>query len=108
MSWKNPSWNLTKFFKKKSSSSDLNEKIESSGVFEFSFTCIVNESQSWSTREIKILILQNPWSALNKTPSITTIHTESGDEAFKISFQALTRIKGKMIEESIRRHLSLI
>ncbi len=106
MKWKKPSWNLFKVFNKESSKPDLTEEIQKSGVCEYTFSISVKENDSLLRRKIKMIIVQNPWSILTKKPSITNSQTESGDSVLKISFQTHSKVKGKLIEEDIRRQLN--
>jgi hypothetical protein len=102
MKWPKMLEDLRRTIKTKWQKNTAMEVNDRSNAFDYFFKVQIESTDNLPLKQIKGLILQNPWTAINTPPTLRI----TDNSELEIGFAVINENKGKMIEEGVRGLLS--
>ena len=75
---------------------------DQSRVTEYSCVLDMPKGKDADLRQVKNLIIQNPWSTVAISPEIALSEETDGGKSLNVKFRVISVSKGKLIEEQIK------
>jgi hypothetical protein len=70
-------------------------------INKYTFNCKIDDPEHFPDRDIRKLILLNPWAAVSTPPMIKYVKDKDGATQIEIGFNVISMKEGKMIEQKI-------
>jgi hypothetical protein len=102
MKWPKMLEDLRRTIKIKWQKNTVVEVNDRSNAFDYFFKVKIESTDNLPLKQIKALILQSPWAAINSPPALR----KTDKSELEIGFVVINENKGRMIEEDIRGLLS--
>jgi hypothetical protein len=101
MNWHRISFNFKKIYQDRFGKSKAIVDDRPDKINEYTFNCEINDPENFPDKEIRKLIVLNPWTAVSTPPSIQYVKDKNGITQIEIGFNVISMKEGKMIEQKI-------
>ena len=102
MNWHRISFNFKKIYQDRFGKSKATVDDRPDKINEYTFNCEINDPEHFPDKEIRKLIILNPWTTVSTPPSIQYVKDKNGITQIEIGFSVISMKEGKLIEQQIR------
>jgi len=105
MNWKKYTVNLKKIFRVQLKKPRTVKEDRPDRINEYTFSVKMHNPEYIPDKEIRKLIVLNPWTAISSPPLIQVVKDGNEDTEIMIGFKIINMKEGKMIEQRILEFL---